>query len=80
MKSKYGTFPEYHTSLDKLGSVVTPKGLYDGFNLVILFKKSLDGKYNIMPVNKSNKSISLSKLELIKKNRVKLKANIVPLV
>ncbi len=44
MKSKYGTFPEYHTSLDKLGSVVTPKGLYDGFNLVKKVIQSFENK------------------------------------
>ena len=38
MRSKYGTYPEYHTSLDKIGTVVTQKGLTQSFEL---FKKMI---------------------------------------
>ena len=34
MRTKYGEYPEYHTSLDKLGTVVTKKGLFQSLELM----------------------------------------------
>ena len=34
IRTKYGEYPEYHTSLDKLGTVVTKKGLMQSLELI----------------------------------------------
>ena len=38
-KSKYGKYREYHNSLDRLGTVVTKKGLNEGFKI---YQKCID--------------------------------------
>ena len=52
MRSKFGAYPEYHTSLDKLGKVVTKKGLEQSFemliDLFILFENNLYPKTKIL--------------------------------
>ena len=39
MRTKYGKYKEYHTSLDNLNNVVSPKGLEGGYNIV---KKAIE--------------------------------------
>lgn len=45
MKSKYWEYPEYHTSLDTLGDVVTPSGLEDGLNMVLSVIDALENGF-----------------------------------
>jgi len=47
MRSKYGTFPEYHTSADTLGNTVTAQGLEQSFEM---YKKLIQAlEYNFCP-------------------------------
>jgi len=47
MRTKYGEYPEYHTSLDTLGDVVTEKGLAGGYDAL---KRSIEAlEKNVYP-------------------------------
>lgn len=50
MRTKYGEYSEYHTSLDKLGTVVTPSGLEGGFNA--LWNSIMAIERNVYPICK----------------------------
>ena len=62
MRSKYGSYKEYHTSLDKAGSVVTNKGLKDTFNI---YKKIItDFEKSFFPISKYKCEPFMSKYKL----------------
>ena len=49
MRTKHGLYKEYHTSLDKLGTVVTQNGLQKSFNL---YKSCIEQiENNILPIS-----------------------------
>jgi aminopeptidase-like protein len=60
LRTKYGTYPEYHTSLDNLEEVVTPKGLNGGY---LVLKKTLE----LIEKNKIYKTNILCEPQLSKK-------------
>ena len=51
-RTKYGEYPEYHTSLDNLKDVVTPNGLDGGYwalrNAIQAIEKNKTYKYTIL--------------------------------
>jgi len=60
LRTKYGMYPEYHTSLDNLHEVVTPKGLNGGY---LVLKKTLE----LIEKNKIYKTNTLCEPYLLKK-------------
>lgn len=51
MRSKYGEYPEYHTSLDTLGSVVTERGLQESFEIYQAVVKEIESTRFPVAVN-----------------------------
>ena len=45
MRTKYGEYPEYHTSLDNLEDVVTPSGLEGGYTVMIRAIQAVEAHY-----------------------------------
>jgi aminopeptidase-like protein len=69
MRSKYGEYPEYHTSLDILGSVVTKSGLEGG--LKALKESVLCLESNYFPTIRTIGEPQLSKRDLYPKTSTK---------
>ena len=72
-RSKYGEYPEYHTSHDIFGRVVTKEGLNGGYKVA---KKSIDIlQEKIIPKSNIYCEPRLSKYGLYKKFDIKKKRN-----
>jgi aminopeptidase-like protein len=69
MRTKYGEYPEYHTSLDALGTVVTKEGLEGG--LAALKNTILCIEANYYPVVSTFGEPQLSKRDLYPKTSIK---------
>ncbi len=62
MRSKYGEYPEYHTSLDNLENVVSAKGLEGGYDLIMRSINAIES--NLKPKVKILCEPQLGKREL----------------
>ncbi len=61
MRTKFGEYKEYHTSLDKIGNVVTSNGLLGGYKLVKNIIDELESKK--YPIDITIKPLALNKCE-----------------
>ena len=79
MRSKYGEYPEYHTSLDTFGKVVTLKGLKG--SLTLLKKIIHEFEKSVFPIAKFKCEPQLGKKglypNLSKKNTIKLDTRLI---
>ena len=79
MRSKYGEYPEYHTSLDTFGRVVTSNGLKGSLNL--LKKIVYEYEKSVFPIAKFKCEPQLGKKglypSLSKKNTIKLDTRLI---
>ena len=82
MRSKYHEYKEYHTSLDDLTKIVTPKGFNETFNIYKKIILNLEKK--IFPKSNNYCEPMLSKLNLYPKlgyfNKVKKEKNFSKLI
>ena len=62
MRTKYGEYPEYHTSLDNLKNVVTPSGLEGGYEIYKKIIKTLENNIFIESNIKGEPHLSKRKL------------------
>ena len=80
MKTKYGLYPEYHTSLDQIGRVVTEKGLLESFRIYKKLIKNIEKtiipfssfpcepfltKYNLIDTIGAQKNLNLNTRKLL---------------
>lgn len=57
MRTKFGEYKEYHTSLDRLGNVVTEDGLYGGFKMMKNIINFFETDKNIFQLIKIPKAV-----------------------
>jgi aminopeptidase-like protein len=62
MRSKYNTYPEYHTSLDTIGQVVTANGLYGGFEFAKQIMDVIENNVKPIATNKCEPMLGLHDL------------------
>ena len=62
MRSKYGEYPEYHTSSDDLKKVVSPKGLEGGYNILKKAILALENNFRPKTLIKCEPFLSKRKL------------------